>query len=43
MDNYEILGNRINKINDILKNNLNHPNIKEVIEKIENILCKINY
>jgi len=43
LDNYEILINRINKIYDILKNNLNNKNIKLIIEEIEDSLCKINY
>lgn len=43
LDNYEILINRINKIYEVLKNNLDSANIKETINEIEDILCKINY
>lgn len=43
LDNYEILINRINKIHEVLKNNLDSANIKETINEIEDILCKINY
>ena len=42
-DNYGILINRIDKITDILKNNLNNKNIKSIIEEVEDVLCKINY
>ena len=40
---YSILNNRINKISEILKSNINKSIIKEIIEEIESIVCKINY
>lgn len=43
IDNYEIILNRINVINDILKKNLSNPNIKNILNEVEGILCKINY
>ena len=43
LDNYDILVNRINKIYEILKNNLGNSNLKIVLNEIEEILCKINY
>lgn len=43
IDNYEIILNRINVINDILKKNLSNPNIKNILNEVEEILCKINY
>lgn len=43
INDYSILNNRINKISEILKNNINKSIIKEVIEEIENIVCRINY
>lgn len=42
-ENYEILLVRIKKINTILKNSLNNQNIKQVLDNIENVLCKISY
>lgn len=42
-NNYDILLNRINKINSILKNNLNSNNMIGALSKIEDIICKINY
>lgn len=42
-ENYEILLVRIKKINTILKNSLNNQNIKQVLDDIENVLCKISY
>lgn len=42
LDNYEIIINRINKIYEVLKNNLDSTNIKEILNEIEDILCKIN-
>ena len=41
--NYDILLNRINKINSILKNNLNNKKISNTLNKIEDIVCKISY
>jgi len=34
---------RINEINEILKNNINNSKINNVIDEIEEVLCKINY
>lgn len=42
-NNYDILLNRINKINSILKNNLSSNNMIGALIKIEDIICKINY
>lgn len=42
-NNYDILLNRINKINCILKDNLNNNNIISILDDIESIVCKINY
>lgn len=42
-NNYDILLNRINKINCILKDNLNNNNIISILNDIESIICKINY
>ena len=43
INDYSIINNRINKISEILKNNITNPNIKEVIEKVESVICTINY
>ena len=43
VNNYEIVFNRINKINRILKNNISNPNIDKILNNIERDLCKINY
>lgn len=40
---YELSINRINKINDVLKNNLSKKNINEILTKIEDIICTINF
>lgn len=42
-ENYEILLVRIKKIDTILNNSLNNQNIKQVLDDIENVLCKISY
>lgn len=42
-DKYQIYISRINKINEILKDNLTNKNISQIINNIESILCKINY
>lgn len=42
-NNYDIFLNRINKINSILKNNLSSKEIVDTLNKIEDIVCKINY
>lgn len=42
-NNYIIYLNRINNINEILKNNLNDNNISNVLDEVENILCKISF
>lgn len=42
-NNYDILLNRINKINCILKDNLNNNDIISILDDIESIVCKINY
>lgn len=42
-ENYEILLVRIKKIDTILKNSLNNQNIRQVLDDIENVLCKISY
>lgn len=42
-NNVDILLNRINTINKILKNNLSNPKIDSVLNSIERDLCKINY
>ena len=39
---YKIYLNRINQINKVLNDNLNNPNIRDIINEIEGILCKIN-
>ena len=38
-----ILLNRIDKIYNILKLNVNNSNINDIINNIENIVCKISY
>lgn len=40
---YELSINRINKINEVLKNNLSKKNINEILTKIEDIICTINF
>lgn len=40
---YELSINRINKINEVLKNNLSKKNINEILTKIEDIICMINF
>lgn len=42
-ENYSFYMNRIHKINEILQNNLSNPNIKNILDEIEEKLCKINY
>lgn len=39
---YELSINRINKINEVLKNNLSKKNISDTLTKIEEIICTIN-
>lgn len=41
--NYEFIINRINKIDQTLKDNLLNKNIENVLNDIERIICKINY
>ena len=40
---YELSINRINKINEVLKNNLSKKNINDILTKIEDIICTINF
>ena len=40
---YIMKNNRINKISEILKENINYSKLNEVLTKIENIVCEINY
>lgn len=42
-DNYQICINRINKICEILKNNIINSNIKNTLNQIEELVCKISY
>ena len=42
-NNYNLNFNRINLINKILKNNISNSNINDILNKIERIICKINY
>lgn len=39
---YFVIKNKINNINDILSNNILNPNIKDIISNIEGIICKIS-
>ena len=39
---YFIIKNKINSINDILSNNILNPNIKDIISNIEGIICRIS-
>ena len=39
---YFIVKNKINSINDILSNNILNPNIKDIVSSIEGIICKIS-
>ena len=41
--NYRVYLNRIKRINDILKSNLNNNNISSILDEIEEVLCKIDY
>ena len=41
--NYRAYLNRIKRINDILKSNLNNNNISSILDEIEEVLCKIDY
>ena len=41
--NYEFILNRINKIDQTLKDNLLNKNIENALNDIERIICKINY
>ena len=34
---------RINRINKLLKDNITNPNINNILDKTERIVCKINY
>ena len=40
---YNLNFNRINLINKILKDNISNSNINDILDKIERIVCKINY
>ena len=42
-NNYLVYLNRISKINYLLKNNIKNSNMDKILNKIENILCTINY
>ena len=42
-NNYLLFLNRIDKINYLLKNNIKNSNMDKILNKIENILCTINY
>ncbi len=42
-NNYSVFLNRINKINQILKENINNSNIEKILINIESMLCMINY
>ena len=39
---YFVIKNKINNINDILSNNILNPSIVDVISNIEGIICKIS-
>ena len=39
---YFIVKNKINSINDILSNNILNPNIKDIVSSIEGIICRIS-
>ena len=39
---YFIIKNKINSINDILSNNILNPNIKDIVSSIEGIICRIS-
>lgn len=42
-NNHNLNFNRINLINKLLKDNITNPNINDILDKIEKIVCKINY
>ena len=42
-NNYNLNFNRINLINKILKDNITNNDINNTLDKIERIVCKINY
>ena len=42
-NNYLVYLNRIDKINYLLKDNIKNSNMDKILNKIENILCTINY
>lgn len=42
-NNYSVFLNRINKINQILKENITNLNIENILTKIESMLCTIDY
>lgn len=42
-NNHNLNFNRINLINKILKDNIANNNINDILNKIERIICKINY
>ena len=42
-NNYLLYLNRIDKINYLLKDNIKNSNMDKILNKIENILCTINY
>ena len=39
---YFVIKNKINNINDILSNNILNPNIKDIVSSIEGIICRIS-
>ena len=39
---YFIVKNKINNINDILSNNILNPSINNIISNIEGIICRIS-
>lgn len=42
-NNYNFIFNRINRINKLLKDNLTNSNMDSILDKVERIICKINY
>lgn len=43
LNNYQININRINRIAEILKNNINNHNLNRILLELERIVCEINY
>ena len=40
---YYIIFNRINRINQVLHDNINNNHMNDILDQVERIICKINF